>query len=82
MNEKLSAWATPPHTRTAVGGGSGGGGGGTLEAFARDPNVKMLLEGAAACRNVGERRGRGGGGGSKTVTGVNLNAFDNHAVIL
>lgn len=60
----------------------GGGGGGTLEAFARDPNVKMLLEGAAACRNVGERRGRGGGGGSKTVTGVNLNAFDNHAVIL
>lgn len=33
-----------------------------------------------------QKRGRGGGdgrgGGSKTVTGVNLNAFDNHAVIL
>lgn len=30
-------------------------------------------------RGEGDRRG---GGGSKTVTRVNLNAFDNHAVIL
>ena len=33
-----------------------------------------------------QKPGRGGGdrggGGSKTVTRVNLNAFDNHAVIL
>lgn len=48
----------------------------------RDPNVKMLLERAAACRNWGEEEETGGEGGSKTVTRVNLNAFDNHAVIL
>lgn len=48
----------------------------------RDPNVKMLLERTAACRNRGEEEGTEGEGGSKTVTRVNLNAFDNHAVIL
>lgn len=48
----------------------------------RDPNVKMLLERAVACRNRGGGGGDRRGGGSKTVTRVNLNAFDNHAVIL
>lgn len=49
----------------------------------RDPDVKMLLERAVACRNKGrEEQETDEGGGSKTVTGVNLNAFDNHAVIL